>query len=99
MAGRSERVPCAELWYKAVVNAQGKVVLCCNDYLAVATLGSVKRQSIWEIWNGAAIRDLRKRHTQGRYEDMKLCFRCPEWSSAQDMEAYLPEARTIANRP
>lgn len=94
-----ERLPCAELWYKTIVNAMGDVVLCCNDYLAVESFGSIKNQSMWDIWNGSKIRNARKCHIDGNYSTLALCLRCKEWSTVQDMEAYLPESRSIAHRP
>lgn len=95
----SERCPCAELWYKAVINATGDVLLCCNDFSSVRSLGNVKNQAIAAIWNGDSIKEARTWHLGKQFQNIPLCSRCSNWSTVKDMEGYMIGSSIVANRP
>lgn len=93
------RSPCSELWFKILINASGKVLLCCNDYTGKENLGSMQQDSISSIWNSPKIQSLRNTHRQHRYATLALCRQCVDWSDKKDMECYLPESKVLASRP
>lgn len=95
----SDRCPCAELWYKAVINASGNVLLCCNDFSSVHSLSNVKDQTIMAIWNGDTIREARASHLGKQFQYLQLCSRCNDWSTVKDMEGYMIGSSIVANRP
>jgi MoaA/NifB/PqqE/SkfB family radical SAM enzyme len=47
-----KRRPCALIWLKMVVDWNGDVVLCCDDWNHSTVLGNLKKQTIEEIWRG-----------------------------------------------
>jgi radical SAM protein with 4Fe4S-binding SPASM domain len=59
------------------VRANGDVVLCCHDLLAESVMGNVKQNSLLDIWNGPAYRELR-RHMLNRdaAKVHKVCQKC-----------------------
>ena len=95
----SDRCPCAELWYKAVIDANGHVLLCCNDFSSVRNFGNVKDQAIATLWNGDAIRDARAWHLGKQSQNSLLCSSCSNWSTVKDMEGYMVGSSMMANRP
>ena len=43
----------SECWlpsYKMLINHDGNVLLCCNDWTRTNTYGNVYQQSLWDIW-------------------------------------------------
>lgn len=56
-----------------VVNCDGEVPLCCNDFHVVNGFGSLKHNSVKEIWTHS--RRLRKEINSGKY-DLEICLAC-----------------------
>lgn len=87
----NHRTPCADLWFKCVVNYEGEVVLCCHDFKEIQIMGDLKKQSLSEIWNSEKIRSIRNMHTKGMFHKIRLCRKCMEWSKEDDEYCYFPE--------
>lgn len=93
-----ERLSCADLWFQMVVTSAGEVVLCCNDCRNSCVLGNVKDDSIAAIWNGKAIRDIRRVHRQGNYPG--ICEQCIEWSKREDIFGFFQKSKRFpAGKP
>lgn len=58
------------------VLADGRVILCCHDWGPQAVIGDLTRQSLGEVWNGAAMRDARRALMAGRASALKPCAQC-----------------------
>jgi hypothetical protein len=95
----NSRAPCAELWYKIVINAVGDIVLCCNDFRAVETLANVIRDGVNAVWTSAKMAAIRRAHVEGRFETLPLCSTCSNWSDAFEMEALVRGRMSRALRP
>ncbi len=67
---------CIYPWRSMVILQNGDVAPCCLDYDGKINLGSVKDQSIKEIWNGEPYRKLRKDFRNLEYADYPLCDKC-----------------------
>jgi len=65
-----------------VNNPNGDVTFCCNHKMV---LGNVNRNSIEEIWNGAAYKNIRRKFLEGRI--FEICHeRCPVLHGWKDYE-------------
>lgn len=95
------RTPCADLWFKCVINYDGKVVLCCHDFKEKIILGNLKDQELSKIWNSEKIRFLRNMHIKNMFNKIDLCQKCMEWSKEDDEYIFFPEFnfRGIGGRP
>jgi radical SAM protein with 4Fe4S-binding SPASM domain len=71
-----KRKPCALIWMKMVVDWNGDVVLCCDDWNHSTILGNLKKQSIEEIWKGEKLRKIREAHIKGEFHKVSLCSAC-----------------------
>lgn len=67
---------CTFLWYALVINWNGKVTPCPQDYYCDLILGDVNAQSIGEIWNGVKIKELRKRMKRKDVRHLTPCEKC-----------------------
>ena len=59
--------------------ADGKAVLCCNDWNEEAVVGDLNIQSITEIWHGAPLKMARHLHRACRGGEMAICAKCNYW--------------------
>jgi len=71
-----KRKPCALIWQKMVVDWNGDVVLCCDDWNHSIILGNLKDQTIEEIWRGDKLKKIRKVHIDGNFKKIPLCSGC-----------------------
>lgn len=76
----SEREPCADLWYKAVVNVSGNLIQCCEDCFGSNIIGDTSKESISDIWNSSQLQTLRESHLAHEYQ-VSICGQCKESSS------------------
>ncbi|EKD49933.1 MAG: molybdopterin cofactor synthesis protein MoaA [uncultured bacterium] len=70
-----KREPCRFLWTDLLINWNGEVSACCQDYEAVMTVGNANKSSLKEIWQGDALNRLRRNHLTGKM-DIGLCRDC-----------------------
>jgi radical SAM protein with 4Fe4S-binding SPASM domain len=73
---KMKRKPCANIWQKMVVDYNGDVVLCCDDWNHSTVLGNLKQQTIEEIWKGEKLRKIREAHKKGEFGKIPLCSGC-----------------------
>jgi len=71
-----KRRPCALIWQKMVVDWNGDVVLCCDDWNHTTVLGNLKKQSIESIWKGEKMEKIREAHRKGEFWKVHLCSGC-----------------------
>ncbi|MCX7603254.1 MAG: radical SAM protein [Bryobacteraceae bacterium] len=76
--GRQPKHPCHYLWRGAMyVRHNGDVYPCCQSYMLDGQpVGSLRRQALREIFNGAPMRQMRRLHAQGRAAEIDICARC-----------------------
>ncbi|MGY8825880.1 MAG: radical SAM/SPASM domain-containing protein [Candidatus Latescibacterota bacterium] len=76
---------CENPWYSLAVNWDGKVSICCVDWDSQAVVGDANLESIYEIWNGDALRQIRQTHLEGRAHCITPCSTCT-YKSAESRE-------------
>jgi len=70
--------PCHYLWRGPLyVKYNGDVYPCCQSYaLDGAPIGNVAEQPLTQIWNSAAMQEMRRLHASGRGGEIDVCARC-----------------------
>jgi len=77
VAGGRSRA-CRELWRGTLtVLADGTVVPCCVDAEGELRVGDARNEPLRKIWNGPAMRELRRRHRRGAFPGP--CDGCDEY--------------------
>ncbi len=71
-----KRWPCSFIWQKMVVDWNGDVVLCCDDWNHREVLGNLKEGSIEDIWFGERLKKIRENHLAGEFDKVPLCAAC-----------------------
>lgn len=67
---------CQRPFVKAYVLYNGDVALCNCDWRRSTILGNLERQSLEQIWNGPALRGIRRQHLEGSLAPRSLCAGC-----------------------
>jgi len=71
-----KKKPCSLIWREMVVDWNGEVVLCNDDWNHSNVLGNLKKQTIEEIWKGEKLNKIRKAHMKGEFSKIPLCSGC-----------------------
>lgn len=66
---------CAYPAYELVIDVEGNVILCCNDYYGSHQFGNVMRTPILDIWYSPEMTRLRARLLAGHF-DLPICRTC-----------------------
>lgn len=76
--GVSHKAPCLRPQTQLVINWEGEVLLCCNDFYAKHSFGNVKEKSIREIWDSKEFKKFRKMLAKGKRAKVDICKYCDE---------------------
>lgn len=71
-----KRKPCSLIWQRMVVDWNGDVVLCCDDWNHSTILGNLKKQTIEEVWKGKKLKDIKEAHIKGEFWKIPICTKC-----------------------
>ncbi len=79
-----ERTTCRRIQSRAMVLADGTLVMCDQDFRSqrpIGTLGgpSQSGHSLADLWQSDAYRELRQGHARGEFTVNALCAACDEW--------------------
>jgi radical SAM protein with 4Fe4S-binding SPASM domain len=59
--------------------ADGKAVLCCEDWNEEHVVGDLKTQSLREVWQGERLNEVRRLHMERRGAEVEICGKCNSW--------------------
>jgi radical SAM protein with 4Fe4S-binding SPASM domain len=68
--------PCTFLWYSMTIFFDGTVAPCPQDFFGKLVVGDVSRQSVAEVWNGAPMREMRRRMADRNVCGLSPCNGC-----------------------
>jgi len=81
---RVDRVVCPYPFYSLAINFDGTVSVCCADWSHGTVIGDVRNTALIDIWNGPAMRELRKIHLAGRRSENSACANCQTMQGLPD---------------
>jgi len=68
---------CTQPWFRMVVLTDGSVLPCCLLGMSLKmAAGNANISSIYDIWNSAQLKELRKLHKEGNYAKHPVCAVC-----------------------
>lgn len=91
---KKQRYPCKILWQYLIILWDGNVVLCERDYDAKVSVGNIANDSLFNIWNGNKMIELRRQQIQSNFSN-GLCNRCSEYEGHSTTIKYLFEQTYI----
>ncbi len=60
---------------EVVIDWQGNILLCCNDYHSTIKFGNVKNKKLIEIWDSPRYKKIRRELKNKKY-DLEICKKC-----------------------
>lgn len=73
------RIPCRRLRNRCLILADGRVVLCDQDFKGNHPIGDLHNATLQEIWKSQSFEKTRRDHLAASYECNSLCAGCAEW--------------------
>lgn len=73
---RNKRDPCWLPFYKMIIDIDGSVILCSNDWARTVDLGNVKQSTILDLWLGDRYSNYRKNLLKGHRKNCDPCRYC-----------------------
>jgi MoaA/NifB/PqqE/SkfB family radical SAM enzyme len=67
---------CTFLWYSLTIQYGGAVNPCPQDWYGEMPLGDLRTQSVWDVWNGAPLVQLRQRMLEQDLSQYPVCLKC-----------------------
>lgn len=68
---------CPQIYQRVTVSADGRVALCANDDLVQVVLGDAKKSSIYDIWHGEKMEEMRHTHRElCGFKKIRPCLNC-----------------------
>ncbi len=68
--------PCWRIFNDLPVMANGKVILCCQNILGDNVIGDITKESLWDIWTGEKLNNIRAQFILGHKEFIPFCNKC-----------------------
>jgi hypothetical protein len=59
-----------------IIDCDGQVLMCCNDFQRIEGIGNLQEESVAETLLGIRRANVRKMLADGRHEEFKTCSRC-----------------------
>lgn len=86
---------CPQLYQRIVVASNGQVFMCSNDEESMNPIGNMKSQTIYDIWHGERLNEIRKKHENGDFKSIPLCRKCYLPRATEDNECAILNGRKI----
>lgn len=77
---RANRYPCPYLWLYPTVTHIGNLVPCSIDFFDEIPYGSLKGNTVAEVWSGNTATNMRGIHQAARWDEIPMCRNCTQWS-------------------
>lgn len=73
------RVPCPFPFERIMIDVRGKISFCAYDIRFETDFGNVHNISIKQAWQGEKFMKWRRLLLEGKYEEIPVCSKCPDW--------------------
>lgn len=75
--------PCFLPFYKIIIDWDGRVLLCCNDWLKTNNkLGNINTDTIHDVWYSKALTTIRSHLIKGNRQEVQSCKNCNIYGTA-----------------
>ncbi|MBN1878762.1 radical SAM protein [bacterium] len=74
------RRPCRHLFDTAFVQWDGEMVICCEDWESVSSVGNVFESGFRSLWRSRIMKTYRSAQRRGDYSPPAICRDCQAWA-------------------
>lgn len=86
---------CPQHYQRIIVASDGQVLMCSNDEENMQVIGNRYNQTIYEIWHGDILNEIRELHKEGRFKEIPVCRKCYLPRATEDNEKAYVNGREI----
>lgn len=86
---------CPQVYQRLVIGSDGKVLLCSNDEDGMCILGDVKNDTVYNIWHGGRLNEIRELHNKGEFKKLEVCRKCYVPRATEESEHAMVNDREI----
>jgi radical SAM protein with 4Fe4S-binding SPASM domain len=71
---------CLDLLGHLAIDRYGNISMCVRfDPEGKLRIGNIKNQTLYEVWNGAKRKEYKRKHIQGKRDELPVCRDCHYW--------------------
>jgi MoaA/NifB/PqqE/SkfB family radical SAM enzyme len=86
---------CPQIYQRLVIQSNGRACFCAFDEFSSGTeTGNANAQSIFEIWNGEPISEVRRLHEEEGWRSIELCRHCPITKAVKE-DIFMVDGREV----
>lgn len=67
---------CQYPYQRLSVKWNGEIPMCISDWDGEIIIGDLRKDTLYEIWNGERMNEIRKMHINGKIHDISPCKKC-----------------------
>lgn len=84
---------CPFIFYSMTINSDGSVSSCFMDWEHLNIIGNVKEKSVYDIWNGEKMKQLRIDHLKKQKSKYQICADCKQlkFATIDNIDPYADE--------
>jgi radical SAM protein with 4Fe4S-binding SPASM domain len=82
---KRSRIVCPEPFKMMAINFDGTVGPCCDDWTHGLIVGDLTKESVWAVWNGEKLQNIRRLHLQNRRSELPACASCQYMQGVTDL--------------
>lgn len=87
--------PCYSINNAFIVNSNGQVPLCTDDYYSKVILGDLNKESVEKIWNSPFSQRIRQELDKGNRTFLTLCKKCDRTPHQRDLSTDLSKNNAL----
>jgi radical SAM protein with 4Fe4S-binding SPASM domain len=73
-----KRYFCEQPFQRLTINCNGDVFPCCADWEESMKLGNISKDSLYSMWHGKQIENMRSCFLRGDVSELESCKKCPK---------------------
>ena len=86
---------CQQPWQRLYVHNNGDVSPCCTTFSSELALGNINDNSLYDLWNGNKMNNLRHIHKSGEYWKNEWCKKCVNGMACKPNSTELLQIRKV----
>lgn len=90
---KEPRKPCRHLFDTAFVQWDGEMVICCEDWESVSSIGNVFDKGLRALWRNSELESFRRNQKRGIFSPPSICRQCEAWAGG--MESRMDNVSTV----
>lgn len=67
---------CPQIYQRIMIGSDGTFIMCCIDTNCKNSLGNFNKETIYDVWHGIQLSEVREKHKNQKYKEIAICKTC-----------------------